>query len=153
MYKGNHSFSTSVEGSPHVYAFSIFQLANNMSLALVATPAGIKHYEEVFAKATQSLPHVEVVAGNKQVSQKAAQLTLEKDFIVLHMKMDTSLKKCGSPESQKAVLEKLDKRLSRIFSCAPVRSLITFVFTGSALDVPLKERSNGILMCCIKSQN
>lgn len=63
-----------------------------MSLALVATPAGIKHYEEVFAKATQSLPHVEVVAGNKQVSQKAAQLTLEKDFIVLHMKVRIKVK-------------------------------------------------------------
>lgn len=58
-----------------------------MNLALVATPAGIKHYEELFSNTSQTLPHVEVVAGNKQISQKAAQLSAEKDFILMHMKV------------------------------------------------------------------
>lgn len=149
-YKENQPFSTAIEGNPHAYAYSIFQVTKSMNLALVATPAGIKHYEELFSNTSQTLPHVEVVAGNKQVSQKAAKLIAEKDFIVMHMKMDTSLKKCTTPESQKVILQKLDKRLSRIFSCSPARSLITFIFTGSSMDRPLNERANGMLMCCIK---
>lgn len=152
-YKENEPFSTAVEGNPHAYAYSLFQVNKSMNLALVATPAGIKHYEELFSNTSQTLPHVEVVAGNKQISQKAAQLSAEKDFILMHMKMDTPLKKCNTPESQKALLQKLDKRLSRICSCSPARSLITFIFTGSSMDRPLNERANGMLMCCIKKQD
>ncbi|XP_045581652.1 uncharacterized protein Rexo5 isoform X1 [Procambarus clarkii] len=132
------------------YVTSLFQYADNLSMAMLATPSTMENYEDVLSFMGKKVSHIEVVPDNKQLSVRTAEICLFKDLTYVHMKMDTKLDKCSTPESRQHQFKKLDKRLQRIYRSAAAKALIVYIFTGSSLDVPADQRSNGLIMFSIK---
>ena len=64
--------------------------------------------------------------------------------------MGKKLSQCPDEATHRRQLTKLDKRLQRIYKAAAPKSIHIYVFSGSSLTVPFRERSNGFVLVGIK---
>lgn len=140
-----------VDAAPTKYFTSIFKHTSKQSkkCALVTTPLGYQEYEKVLPSGGEQIFNVHVEPGHKQLSNKVAQVAIDVDFTIAHLKMDVRLSQCD-PEARLHQLQKLDKRLHRIYESAAPKAFIVLLFTGSPLSEDPIKRSNGAAMMCVK---
>ncbi|XP_068244791.1 uncharacterized protein Rexo5 isoform X2 [Palaemon carinicauda] len=139
-----------LNGSPDDY-FNIFQhaVASRLKTAVLMTPSSARSCHHILESVPRNRIEVCTLNENKALSQEAANIAMSKDFTFLYMKM----KNVGKTESEtrhKVELEKLDKRLQRVFNGACQKSLLMCILTGSSEIEAFDESSNGLFMCCIK---
>ncbi|KAG0728260.1 putative exonuclease C637.09 [Chionoecetes opilio] len=127
----------------------VFQKMESRNIAIITTAACLKNYLGVLAS-LYNTPSVEVLAGNKQVSQRAGDFVASSNLTHIHMQMGKKLSQCPDEATRQKQLRKLDKRLQRIHKAAAPKSVHIYVFSGSSLEVPFKERSNGFVLVGIK---
>ncbi|KAG7157227.1 putative RNA exonuclease NEF-sp-like [Homarus americanus] len=100
----------------------------------------------------KKVSHLEVLSCNKELSLKAAEVSMNVDFTYVHMQMNTKLRQNQAPETRQHHFKKLDKQLQRLYNGAAAKALILYIFSGSSLDVAAEQRANGFVMFAIKGQ-
>jgi len=140
-----------VDTAPTKFFTNMFTHTSKQSkkCALVTTPLGLPEYERLLPSGGEKIFNVLVEPGHKQLSNKVAQVAIDVDFTIAHLKMDVRLSQCNA-EGRLHTLQKLDKRLHRIYENAAPKAFIVLLFTGSPLTEEPKQRSNGAAMMCVK---
>lgn len=129
----------------HKYIFEAMWCKN---IAIITTPQCMNKYLGVLPSFHTST--MEVLPGHKQVSQRAKDLVTVYDLTYIHLEMGKKLSWCPNKATRRRQLRKLDKRLCRIHRAANPKSIHIYLFSGSSLNVPLKERSHGLVLVGIK---
>ncbi|KAK8750109.1 hypothetical protein OTU49_015239 [Cherax quadricarinatus] len=137
--------------APRRYITSLFQSADSLDMAMLTTPTCMESYDKILSFIEEKISYKEVLPDNKQLSVRVSQICKQKKLTYVHMKMDTRLDKCNTPESRQHQFTKLDKQLLRIYESAAAKALIIYIFTGSSLSVPSDQRCNGLFMYAIKA--
>ncbi|KAK8386113.1 hypothetical protein O3P69_010679 [Scylla paramamosain] len=127
----------------------IFQRMESCNVAIITTTQCFKNYLAVLASLSK-MPTMEVLSGNKQVSQQARDFVENCNLTYVHLEMGKKLSQCPNEATRRRQLSKLDKRLRRIHQAAIPKSVHIYVFSGSSLTVPLRQRSNGFVLVGIK---
>ncbi|KAK7080780.1 EXOIII [Halocaridina rubra] len=129
---------------------NLFQHAarNRVNTAILVTPNFARVCKEMLDGLPRERVDVHLVTGNKKLSEKAAEISMSKNFTYIQMKV-RNLKSCTS-RKRKCILTKLDKRLRRIYKGACQKALVMYIFTGSAKNMKSRRHHNGMVMCCIK---
>ncbi|CAL4191976.1 unnamed protein product, partial [Meganyctiphanes norvegica] len=140
-----------VDSVPTKYFTNMFSHTTKQSkkCALVTTPLGFQEYERLLPSGGENIFNVHVEPGHKQLSNKVAQVAIDVDFTIAHLKMDARLSQCDA-ENRLHQLQKLDKRLHRIYESAAPKAFIVLLFTGSPLTEEPTQCSNGAAMMCVK---
>ncbi|XP_050725758.1 uncharacterized protein LOC127003312 isoform X1 [Eriocheir sinensis] len=129
--------------------FQHLQKMESVSTAIITTSQCLKSYLGVLAS-LNTMPTVEALPGHKQVSWRATDFTANTKLTYVHIEMGKKLQQCHNEATWQKQLTKLDKRMQRIYESAPPKSIHIYLFSGSSLNVPLRERSNGFVMVGIK---
>ncbi|XP_045136554.1 uncharacterized protein LOC123519359 isoform X2 [Portunus trituberculatus] len=127
----------------------IFQELEHCNLAVITTARCFKNYLPILPTLS-NIPLMEVLSGNKQVSQRARDFVPNSRLTFIHMEMGIKLSQCPNKATRHRQLRKLDKRLHRIHKAAIPKSIHVYVFSGSSLNVPFEKHSNGFVLVGIK---